>query len=120
MKITNIILALLFALFAYWQINDSDSWLWLAIYGLIAVMYVAAAMGKHNKYLVFLGIVGSVIGIGLLFPELLKWVEMGTPNIAESMKTDRPYIEFVREFFGLVLTSLALLFLFFQWRRSEV
>jgi len=118
MKKINIILTLLFILFAFWQINDSDSWLWLVIYGVTAAMYGAAIFSRFNKYLIYIGIIGSLVGLGILFPELLNWIELGTPNIAESMKTERPYIEFAREFFGLVINLAAMLFLLFQISRS--
>ena len=36
MKVINIILTLLFILFAAVQLNDPDPWLWVAIYGLVA------------------------------------------------------------------------------------
>jgi hypothetical protein len=42
---------------------------------------------------------------------------MGTPNIAETMKAERSYIEFVREFFGLAISLVALLFHFYQIRK---
>jgi hypothetical protein len=117
MKIINIILTILFALFALWQLNDPDPWVWVSIYGAIAAISGAAIFGKHNIIIVYIGIAICVIGIGILFPELISWVQMGTPNIAETMKTDRPYIEFVREFFGLIISLGALLFHFFQIRK---
>ena len=114
MKITNTILAILFALFAFWQMNDPDPWLWVSIYLFTALVFAAAVFKKYNVYIVYLGIAVCVIGIGLLFPELIRWINMGSPDIAESMKTDKPYIEFVREFFGLVITLAALLFHYFS------
>ena len=119
MKLSNLILTLLFALFAIWQINDSDSWLWIAIYGLTAVMYGGAILRHYNKYLIYFGTIGCLVGLGILFPELLNWIKLGTPNIAENMKTDRPYIELVREFFGLVITMIAMIYLLFQRRRIQ-
>ena len=98
---------------------DSDSWLWIAIYGLTAVMYGGAILRHYNKYLIYFGIIGCLVGLGILFPELLNWIKLGTPNIAENMKTDRPYIEFVREFFGLVITMIAMIYLLFQRRRIQ-
>ncbi len=119
MKIINILLTIIFLLSAYVQFNDPDPWLWVAIYGLVAGISAAAIFKKYNMIIVYIGIVICVIGIGMLFPELIKWIKMGTPNIAETMKTDRPYIEFVREFFGLFIALAALVFHFFQIRKDR-
>ena len=117
MKIINITLTILFFLFAIVQFNDPDPWLWVAIYGLVAGVSAGAILGKYNKVLVYLGIAICVLGIGILFPEVVSWIKMGTPDIAESMKTEKLYIEYVREFFGLVIALLALGFHFFQMRK---
>lgn len=107
-------------LFAFWQINDPDPWLWVSIYLVTALVFAAAAFGKYNVQVVYIGVAICIIGIGLLFPELLNWIELGSPDIAESMKTNKPYIEFVREFFGLVIVLAALLFhYFFTIKRSR-
>ncbi len=119
MKIINIILAILFTLFAGWQINDPDPWVWVSIYGLVAVISGAAIFNKHNLIVVYIGIAICVLGIGILFPEFIDWIRMGTPNIAEEMKTERDYIEFVREFFGLIICLVAMLFHFYQIRKLD-
>lgn len=117
MKIFNIILAILFALFAYVQINDPDPWLWVLLYGFVAVVSVLAAFRKYFKYAIMGGMAGCVLGIVFLLPDFLDWINMGTPNIAESMKTEKPHIEFVREFLGLAIAFAALLFHSFQERK---
>lgn len=119
MKVFNIVLTILFALFAVVQLNDPDPWVWVAIYGLVAGISGFAILKKYSKGVVYLGIAICIIGLGILFPELINWVKMGTPNIAETMKTERSYIEFVREFFGLGISLAALLFHFFQMRKLE-
>ena len=118
MKIINILLAIVFLLSAYVQLNDPDPWLWVAIYGLVAGISIAAIFKKYNITLVYIGIAICIIGVGILFPELIDWIKMGTPNIAETMKTDRPYIEFVREFFGLLITLGAFVFHYFQIKKQ--
>ncbi|MDG1433881.1 MAG: transmembrane 220 family protein [Saprospiraceae bacterium] len=120
MKILNILLTILFVLFAIVQMNDPDPLLWVVIYGLVAVVSGLAILGKYYKGIVYLGIAVCVIGLGILFPELINWIRMGTPNLAETMKTERSYIEFVREFFGLGISLAALVFHFFQMRKNEV
>ena len=119
MKILNILLTILFVLFAIVQMNDPDPLLWVVIYGLVAVVSGLAILGKYYKGIVYLGIAVCVIGLGILFPELINWIRMGTPNLAETMKTERSYIEFVREFFGLGISLAALVFHFFHPSQSS-
>ena len=119
MKVINIILTILFALFAIVQFNDPDPWLWVVIYGMVAVVSGFAIYQKYSKGVIYIGITICVIGIGILFPELIDWIKMGMPNIAETMKAERSYIEFVREFFGLGISLVALIFHFLQMRKKE-
>ena len=118
MKVLNIIITILFFLFAIIQFNDPDPWLWVAIYGLVGVISAGTIFNKYFKISIYVGIAICILGIGILFPELINWVRMGTPNIAETMKTDRPYIEFVREFFGLIISLIALVYHFYQMRKA--
>jgi len=117
MKILNIILSILFIVFAYVQINDPDPWLWVLLYGFVAVISGLAAFGKYYKFAIIGGMAICVLGLAFLLPDFLNWINMGTPNIAESMKTEKPHIEFVREFLGLGIAFSVLLFHFFQTKK---
>jgi hypothetical protein len=119
MKVINIILTVLFALFAIVQFNDPDPWLWVAIYGLVAGVSGFAIYQKYSKGVIYTGIAICVIGLGILFPELINWIRMGMPNIAEGMKAEKPHIEFTREFGGLGMSLVVLLFHFFQMRKKK-
>lgn len=103
MKTLNLILAALFILFAYFQMNDPDPYLWMLLYFYVSAMCVFAAYQRSNKYALWLGIIGCVIWMGLLLPEFINWLNMGMPNIAGQMKAEEPHIEFTREFLGLLI-----------------
>jgi len=119
MKIVNLILAFLFFLFAAFQYNDSDSWIWMAIYLLVAYVSLSAFQMKYSKLVIYFGLAVCVIGMGLLFPDIIRWLRMGMPSITESMKAEKIHVELTREFFGLVICFVALVFHFFQMRRLE-
>jgi hypothetical protein len=108
MKITNIILSVLFAIFAVVQFNDPDPWIWVALYSLVAAICGMAAVGNYRKVLILLGL--AVCGIELfnIGPEFVNWINMGMPNIADEMQAEAPHIEFAREFLGLLLCVLVL------------
>ena len=117
MKIANLLLGMLFVLFAAVQYNDPDAWLWIIIYGSLAVAFFLAAGRRYSGLLYGLILAAGVYEAVTLAPDFLHWIEMGTPNIASEMKTEEPHIELVREFLGIVITLLAVLFLFWQSRR---
>lgn len=50
MKILNLILTILFILFAAVQYNDPDPIHWMALYLFVAAVCGFAAFGKYNKY----------------------------------------------------------------------
>jgi len=117
MKITNIILTILFAVFAIVQFNDPDPWFWVLLYGFVAAISGFAIIGKYYKIAIYIGMAICLLGVIIFFPDFKNWLDMGTPNIAESMKAEKPHIEFVREFLGLVIAFSTLLFHFFQHRK---
>jgi hypothetical protein len=108
MKTLNLIIALLFALFAAAQVNDPDPWRWLAIYVLVALVSALAAFGRYYLPLLYLGLLVSLIWMASLLPAFADWLKMGMPSITGSMKAEAAYIELAREFLGLLLCVLAL------------
>ena len=117
MKIANLILGVLFVLFAAVQYNDPDAWLWIVIYGAVAVAFFLAAAHRYSGLLYGAILVACIYEAVTLAPDFSNWIEMGTPNIATEMKTEEPHIELVREFLGVLITLGAVLFLFWQSRR---
>lgn len=114
----NSLVALIFLLFAAVQYNDPDPFRWMMVYGDVSVVYILAIFGKYNRPIVWLGIAAIVIWMGLLLPDFWNWVKIGSPNIAGQMKAETPYIEFTREFFGLMLAGLALAWQQFYFRKK--
>lgn len=105
MKIVNWTLAGIFALFALVQYNDPDPVLWMILYGSVAVFFGMAATGRTHRLGIWICLIWAVVWAGSLVPEFWGWVKMGSPSIVESMKAEKPYIEFAREFLGLVLAA---------------
>lgn len=118
MRTLSLILALLFALFAVAQINDPDPWGWVAIYGLVALVSALAAFGRYYLPLLYLGLLISLIWMASLLPAFADWLKMGSPSIAGSMKAEASYIELAREFLGLLLCVLALVWHLYCVKRA--
>ena len=110
--ILNGFFCLAFAGFAYVNLNDKDSWLWVPIYMVASVCCGLAAFEKYYPivYLVAIGFY-LIYAIRLFFIKdgVKDWiVKYRSPSLVESMQATKPYIEQAREFFGLLIISAAL------------
>lgn len=112
MLILNIIFCISFAGFAYVNLNDKDSWLWIPIYMLASVCCGLAAF-NHFFPFVYLGAITFylIYAIILFFAQdgVKDWLmKYKRQSLVESMQVTKPYIEKTREFFGLLIISAAL------------
>ena len=104
MRILYFFICLIFVLFAGWQYNDPDPYIWIPIYGFVALVYGLAAFNRHlPKKVVVAGLVVLAIFMLTYIPDLFQWVQMGEPSIVETMKAERPWVELTREGLGLML-----------------
>ncbi len=116
MKIINYVLTALFILFAYFQWNDPDPYIWMALYFYMAGVCLFAAYNRLNKYALWAGMAACLIWMGILLPEFINWLKIGMPNIAGQMKAEEPHIEFTREFLGL---GICIVVLFWQHKKMK-
>lgn len=120
MRLAFWILSALFATFAIVQLNDVDPWLWVSYYTLLAFLFAGAALKRFNIYVTGVALLITAIGLIRLLPEFRQWISDDTPSIVGSMKAETPYVEFVREFLGLLLSLLSILFLLSQRKRLSL
>ena len=118
MKITNGILAILFFVFAALQLNDADPWVWVIIYGAVAVLCGLTAAGRYFPKLILGAILLTIFGIGWYLPDFVDWLQNGMTSITSSMKAETPHVELVREFLGLVLVLVTLGWLYWSGRKK--
>ena len=111
MKALHIFFAILFVVFAAVQLNDSDPYLWIAIYSLVAVCFGLLAFGQLFKPLVVGGLVVCSIYAVYLLPDFVNWLRLGMPSITATMQAETPHVELVREFLGLGLCISAFIYL---------
>ena len=108
-KVIDGILTVLFLLFALVQINDPDPYLWIAIYGMVALIAGLAFLGKYHFWITAVLTLIIAIWAVSLVPNLLEW--LGSSNLSEvagEMMADKPYIEGSREFGGLLIAGIVL------------
>lgn len=110
------VIAAIYILCAAVQYNDPDFYIWIPLYLIPAAVAIAFDRGRRDTKL-FLGFCLAYLIFMLLYtPDVISWVTNGTPSIAASMKAESPFIEFVREFFGL---GICLVGLFWYYRKSK-
>ncbi len=114
MKIINFILALLFLVFAFVQVNDPDPLLWILIYGNMAVLCILAMFRMQYKIWIIVSGVLYLIYAAILFPGALEWFQ--SPDKAllfdDLAKMQNLYIEETREFLGLMICETVLIYHF--------
>lgn len=120
MKITNLILAAMFLLFAFVQINDPDPLLWIAIYGVMAVVCIMAAFRSYLKPLLWILLAGFIVYMVILWPGLNEWLHQEDKSVLfdEGMKMQFPYIEESREFLGLLICVIVILVQLYRSRKA--
>ncbi|RYD88768.1 MAG: hypothetical protein EOP50_18575 [Sphingobacteriales bacterium] len=120
LSVLNIIFFLAFVLFAWFNLNDSDAWLWVSIYMAAALCCVLAAFHIFLPTVYLLLCAFYFIYAGFLFfakDGVRDWVvKYRSPSITESMQATKPWIEKTREFFGLLIIAGALLLNYFMSR----
>ena len=118
-KIIKLTLAIIFLLFALLQYNDPDPVLWMVIYGFTAVMLLLPIKNRTMRRVLLASIIIAVVYACFYLPGVFQWVTSGDlGSITESMQADKLYIEETREFFGLVIAILALVYHYFSTRVS--
>jgi len=117
MLILNLFFFISFLIFAYFNLNDEDSWLWVPIYTIPAILCLLAVFDIWFSLLyLLLAFVYFLYATKLFFVKdgVLDWIKRyNTPSIVTSMKADKPYVEITREFFGLSIVIIVLLVNYF-------
>jgi len=98
--------------FGYLNLNDKDSWLWVPIYVLAAVLCGLVPLG-----MVFPTVYLIAMGFYLIYAVFLfvakdgvwDWItKYKSQSLVQSMQATKPYIEQTREFFGLLIATGAI------------
>ena len=110
-KIINSGLFILFTLFAVIQLNDPDPVLWFLIYLSVAIISLVSNFIVIPKFIISAIIVGFSIYAVMHFNFFLDWLQTEKKTeIFGEMVYEKPYLEGSREFIGLGLAIMTLLF----------
>jgi hypothetical protein len=114
-KLINWILFLIFLLFALVQLNDPDPVIWFVTYFIVALFAVLSNFIRIPKLYFYLAVAGLVIFALFHMDYFMKWITTGNKGeLFGEMVYEKPHIEGTREFLGLVLALMAILYLLKQ------
>ena len=130
--IGHFIATLLFAVFAWAQVNDIDpavyhkpssldAMLWFSFYLLIAVLFVVSVFRKVPPWILIVSLVACVIEMIMTSPGLIEnlFGEDDFTMTQVSMSAEDPRVELTREFFGALIAFGAVLYLLLIQRKNE-
>lgn len=109
-KVINFLLAAMFLVFAFLQLNDPDPYIWIPIYGAMSIVCVMAVFNYYPRvFLIVLTIFYALYSI-IYFPGVQEWLSKDDKaqlfdNVA---KMEHPFIEESREFLGLCINIIVL------------
>ena len=113
-KLLYILLAIVFVFFAYLNLNDPDPIRWVLAYGATALLFAMAAFGRADKRVSGWYAVAVAVWMLTMSGGMLDWFSAGMPSITGEMHATEPHIEVVREFLGLLIAVLALVWLWWS------
>lgn len=119
MRIVNFLLAALFLVFAFVQINDPDPLIWILIYGAMAVVCVMAIFAYYPlRFMIALLV--AYMGYSFAYINgVSEWMkqENKAALFDDVAKMEHWYIEEAREFLGLMICIVVLVIYIIQARK---
>lgn len=111
MKIIYAGLFLLFSILAISQINASDAFLWVMIYGITALVSLLKIFGIWFRSMVFLLLIAIGAYTLLFIPYFWEWLTSSNKmEIVGILDEKYDYLKGTRDFTGLLLVDLTLAF----------
>ena len=83
---------------------------------LAALICVFAAFGRYNRWVILAVLAVCIYELSGLLPDFREWLREGMPSITESMKASSPHVELVREFLGVAICMIVLIFQYIRCR----
>lgn len=111
-RIINLFICTIFLLFTYVQLNDPDPYVWVMVYGLVAILFAVSNFVRIPK-IIFQAVILALVlfaffHVGYFYDWLLS---DDKSELFGDMVYDKPYVEGTREFMGLLIAIGALVYL---------
>lgn len=110
-KIKNLILFILFVIFAILQLNDPDGLLWFFIYFIVSLICLYNTFRAIPRSILILSITVLITYSAFHFSLFIDYLYTeNKEEIFGEMVYDKPYLEGAREFIGLLLAALGIMY----------
>lgn len=133
LKILNVVLFLLFALFSWVQYNDIDPEVydrpssidaatWLLFYALVSALFLITVFKAPPRWILALAILACLVELGRTAPGIWEnfFGEQPFTLTQQSMSAEDPRVELSREFFGALITLGAVVLLWWERARYHI
>ncbi len=119
-KIIHTLLFLVFLAFSAVQYNDPDALGWIVVYLMVALPFILNVFGIYRRSIV-IGLCIVVFGFSIVYmPGFFDFLKTSDKKaLFGEMTADRMYLEETREFFGLLISGFALIYLLKSGGRSK-
>ncbi|TAF72636.1 MAG: hypothetical protein EAZ53_15440 [Bacteroidetes bacterium] len=103
------------------QYNDPDPWLWMTIYGTVAIFLALGAFRIYFPVPMYIQMGLMAAGILYLFPSVIDWITLEKgENLMQQMNNSKLYIEETRECGGLIVALSFLILLWSNFRKNKI
>lgn len=103
------------------QYNDPDPWLWMTIYGAVAIFLALGAFRIYFPVPMYIQMGLMAAGILYLFPSVIDWITLEKgENLMQQMNNSKLYIEETRECGGLIVALSFLILLWSNFRKNKI
>lgn len=114
-KIINVVLFILFGIFAVLQLNDPDAIVWFSIYGVVAAICLYSNFRAIPKKVLILIIIALLAYSAFHLSLFITYLQTEhKEELFGKMVYEKPYLEGSREFLGLLIAALGVLYLLKQ------
>lgn len=111
-KTINYILFFLFVIFAIVQLNDPDGFLWFTIYLIVALACLISNFNRIPNFILILFTIGLLGYSAFHFSLFIDYMQTeNKEEIFGEMVYEKPYLEGSREFMGLLIAAISVLYL---------
>lgn len=110
-KLVSFLFFALFSWSAFLQLNDPDPYHWFVVYMIVALIPLITLFRPVSKKTIWIIILLLLAYSFYHFSYFMDWIEIENKNeIFGEMVYEKPYLEGTREFLGLLICALSLLY----------
>ncbi|MDG2089388.1 MAG: transmembrane 220 family protein [Arenicellaceae bacterium] len=118
-KLVHTVVVLMFIAMAFVQLNDPDPIFWVAIYIAISFVPITRLLGYRAISIFYVAFGMCLVGLFISAPGFIDYLgSQDYAAIGGGMSADKPYAESAREFLGMLIGAVCLMFYGFDHLKS--